>query len=88
MGFDNPIRSPEGAPCRELEHKLQNVLMFSRATFLDRAQSSNERSCRALSVVEGLQRITPIAYQSQPSPNMCRFRVATFVYGVVIKYPS
>jgi hypothetical protein len=40
MGFDNPIRSPEGAPCRELEHKLQNVLMFSRATFLDRANGS------------------------------------------------
>jgi hypothetical protein len=33
LGFDNPTRSPEGVPCRELEHKLQNVLMFSTAIF-------------------------------------------------------
>lgn len=29
QGFDKPTRPPEGISCRELEHKLQNVLMFS-----------------------------------------------------------
>lgn len=36
QGFDKPTRPPEGISCRELEHKLQNVLIFSRAFSLGR----------------------------------------------------
>lgn len=40
QGFDKPTRPPEGISCRELEHKLQNVLMFSWAAFCIAVPSS------------------------------------------------